>query len=186
MAVQIARRQFTVTEYYRMAEAGILSEDDRVELIEGEIIHMSPIGPHHAASVDRLNTFLSQQVGSAAIVRVQSPIRLTEYSEQEPDIALLRPRADFYAQAHPTPADVLVVVEVADTSLEYDREVKIPLYARALIPEVWLVDLVNQTISVYSQPANGAYQTASQLTPGESLVSPALPGLTLSVESILG
>ncbi len=186
MVVQIARRHFTVTEYDRMVEAGILGEDDRVELIEGEIIEMSPIGPRHAAHVKRLNTLVSQQVGDAAIVSVQDPIHLAEYSEPEPDIALLRPRADFYAQGHPAPPDVLLVVEVAETSLEYDRDVKVPLYAQALIPEVWLVDLANGTIHVYSQPANGAYQVISQATFGDALVSQALPGRTLDIDSILG
>ena len=186
MAVQIARRHFTVAEYDRMVEAGILAEDDRVELIEGEIIQMSPIGPRHAAHVKRLNTLLIQQVGDAAIVSVQDPIHLAEHSEPEPDIALLRPRADFYAQGHPAPTDVLLVVEVAETSLEYDRDVKVPLYAQALIPEVWLVDLANATIHVYSQPANGAYQAISQATFGDTLVSQALPGLALDIDSILG
>ena len=186
MAVQVERRQFTVTEYYRMAEAGIFSEDDRVELIEGEVIQMSPISPHHAACIKRLNALLSHHVGAAAIVSVQDPIHLTEYSEPQPDIALLQPRADFYVTAHPTPSDVLVAVEVAQTSLEYDRDVKVPLYALTLIPEVWLVDLSSEIVYVYAGPANGTYQMVSEIKRGQSLVSQALPGLSLSVDSILG
>src|ERR671938_544657 len=141
MSVQVAKRCFSVDEYYRMGEAGILTEDDRVELIEGEIIEMSPIGSRHAACVNRLNTLLGRHLRQTAIVSVQNPIRLDAYSEPEPDVALLRPRADYYESGHPTPADALLIVEVADTSADYDRIIKLPLYAKAGIPEAWLVDL---------------------------------------------
>ncbi|HYY41710.1 MAG TPA: Uma2 family endonuclease, partial [Pyrinomonadaceae bacterium] len=124
MSVQIAKRYFNVSEYYRMAEAGILTEADRVELINGEIIKMSPIGSLHAACVKGLNQLLHRQMGDAALIGVQDPIRLNDFSEPEPDITLLRPRPDRYAQAHPTSPDVLLVVEVADTTVLYDRNVK--------------------------------------------------------------
>lgn len=136
MSVQLLRRSFTVEEYHRMAEAGILREDDRVELLEGEIVEMTPIGSRHAACVDRLNQLGVRGVGPRAIVRVQSPVRLGERSEPQPDLTLLRARPDFYAHAHPGPADVLLIIEVAEASADADRTVKMPLYARAAIPEV--------------------------------------------------
>jgi Uma2 family endonuclease len=154
MAVQLAKRYFNVTEYYRMAEAGILTEADRVELIDGEIVKMSPIGSLHAACVRQLDAMLQRQTEQYALVSVQSPIRLSDFSEPEPDVALLRPRSDHYAQAHPAPADVLLVIEVADTTAMSDRNVKVPLYARAGIPEVWLIDLQQDLIEIYAQPAN--------------------------------
>lgn len=186
MSLQIAKRQFNVTEYYRMAETGILSEHDRVELIEGEIIKMSPIGSRRAACVKRINLILVQQAGSIGLVSVQDPIRLDDYSEPEPDVALLKPRRDFYAQAHPAPADVLLVVEVADTSVEYDREVKMPLYARAEIPEMWLIDLPIETIEVYSEPVGETYRDVRRYRRSESFTSKTFPALALAVDDILG
>jgi Uma2 family endonuclease len=186
MSVQIEKRYFNVTEYYRMTEAGVLSEEDRVELIEGEVIKMSPIGSRHAACVRRLNTLLNRQVSQIAIVSVQSPIRLSDYSEPEPDIALLRPRNDFYSQAHPTADDVLLIIEVADTSVEYDRSVKLPLYARAGIPEAWLVNLPKDVIEVYTKPANGVYQKFQRVKRGKTLVSQTIPELVLDVDEMLG
>lgn len=135
MAVQLLKRLFTVAEYHRMAEAGILGEDDRVELIEGEIVGMTPISSRHAGQVNRLVRLFTQRLGGRAILSVQNPIRLGEHSEPQPDVALLRPRPDFYATAHPGSEDVLLVIEVADlsacdaqagTSAAYDREVKPP------------------------------------------------------------
>lgn len=128
MAVQVQRRLFTVSEYYRMAEAGILGEDDRVELLEGEIVQMAPIGSNHRGTVDFLANSLVSRLGARAIVRTQNPIRLDDFSEPQPDVALLHPRADFYRRSHPTPADVLLLVEVADSSVAFDRQVKLPLY----------------------------------------------------------
>ena len=180
------RRPFTVGEYYRMAEAAILTEEDRVELIAGQIVAMSPIGSRHAACVDRLNGLLHRQPGSAFIVRVQSPIALDAYSEPEPDLVLLRPRADFYAEAHPSAADVLLAVEVADTSADYDREVKLPLYAQAGLPEVWVIDLQKGCIEVYARPQGGAYQQRVEITANATLTSPTVAGLELAVAEVLG
>src|SRR5436190_15615228 len=137
MAVTVKRRRFTLDEYHRMGKTGILSEDDRVELIEGEIIEMSPIGSRHAACVDRFNELIAR-LRLNIIVRVQSSIQLDDYSQPQPDLALLRRRDDFYSSSLPRPADVLLVIEVADTTLEYDRFVKLPLSAHAGIPEAWL------------------------------------------------
>ena len=186
MTVQVPKRLFTVDEYYRMAEAGLFSEDDRLELIEGEVVEMSPIGSRHAACVDRLNRLFSTRVEGRAIVRVQSPIRLGRYSEPQPDLALLQPRDDFYAQAHPEPEDVLLVVEVAETSAAYDREVKVPLYARSGIPEVWLVDLEAGQVEVYREPTPKGYREVERVGPGQPLAPQALPDRELAVEAIIG
>jgi Uma2 family endonuclease len=186
MAVQMHRWQFTVADFARMAEAGIFAEDDRVELIDGEVRVMSPIGPRHAAIVKRLNALLSRQVADHALVSVQDPIQLTDYTEPQPDIAVLRAREDFYAQALPMPADVLLVVEVAETSLAYDREEKIPRYAQALIPEVWLIDVERETVTQYTHPDGTRYHGAQTLSRGQRLVSYTVSTLQLAVESIFG
>jgi Uma2 family endonuclease len=186
MAVQILRRRFNVEEYYLMAKAGILKEDDRVELIEGEIVEMPPIGSYHASCVKRLNRLLSQQVGQRALIGAQDPVHLGEHSEPQPDIVLLRPQADSYSTAHPGPADVLLLIEVADTSVEYDREVKVPLYAQAGIGEVWLVDLDGESIEVYQSPAPGGYRQIRVVRQEDRLAPEALPELELSARDILG
>jgi Uma2 family endonuclease len=185
MITQVAERLMTVTEYYRMAEAGILSADDRVELIEGEIIKMSPIGSPHAGHVDLINRLFVLRLGDRAIVRVQSPVRLDEYSEPEPDITLLRPRADFYIMAHPGPEDVLLLIEVAESSLSYDKGRKAPLYARAGIIEFWVVDLLNKAIQVYRKPSQKGYLETRQVRRGGRLSPQALPGLEVSADELL-
>lgn len=186
MSVQVAKRWFTVAEYNRMGETGILSAEDRVELIEGEIIEMSPIGRRHVACVGRLTNLFSKLLSERAIVWVQNPIVLNDYSEPQPDVALLRRRDDFYERSLPAPDDVLLVVEVADTTLEYDRQIKVPLYARAGIAEVWIVNLMDEQVEVYAQPASGAYQSQRQAGRGRSISSQATLNLTLSVDEILG
>lgn len=184
MTVAVSKRTFNVREYYRMAEAGILTEDDRVELIKGEIIAMSPIGSKHAGCVNRLNTLLSNHLKKNAVVSVQNPIHLDDYSEPQPDLAILKPRNDFYAQSHPQPADVLVVIEVADTTLTYDREVKLPLYAKVEIPEVWIVNLEENIVEVYTEPANEKFQHMQLLTVGEKLISFSVKKLAINLEEI--
>lgn len=150
-----SRHLISVAAFHRMGETGILGPADRVELIEGEIIDMSPIGVLHAAIVARLASYFSQRLGGAAVVWCQNPLRLDDISEPEPDIAVLRPRADFYTTAHPAPADVLLVIEVADTSLAYDLGTKVPLYARHGIPEAWVIDAATRRTRVFRQPAGG-------------------------------
>jgi len=186
MALPVPKHLFTVDDYYRMYEAGIFSEDDRVELIDGEIVEMSPIGKSHAACVDRLTKLLVRHLGDDAIVRVQGPIRLGIRSEPQPDLALLTPRDDYYASGHPGPSDVLLVVEVADTTLSYDRDLKSPRYARAGIPEFWLVDLQGEAIEVYSEPGKSLYRLIRRTERGETVASQTIPGLTLDVNAILG
>ena len=186
MSVQYQRHYFNVDEYYRMAEVGLLSPDDRVELIEGEIVEMSPIGSTHAGTVCRSSAFLNRKLGDTVIVRSQNPVRLNDLSEPQPDLALLKPRKDFYSNSHPTPGDVFVVIEVADTSVDYDRNVKLPAYARAGIPEAWLMVLPKDVIEVHSQPKNGKYQKVQRLKRGKTLVSPTIPTFECKVEDLLG
>ncbi|MDR7555609.1 MAG: Uma2 family endonuclease [Armatimonadota bacterium] len=184
MSVQRARRRFTVDEYHRMAEAGILSEDDRVELIEGEIVDMTAIRGSHLDCVNRLTRLLVTRVGARADVSVQNPIRLDRYSEPQPDLALLHPRP--YAPDLPGPRDVFLLVEVADTSAAYDRQVKVPLYARAGILEVWLVDLEGQAVEVYREPAPAGYRNAQAFARGQQLSPLAFPEVVLTVDEMLG
>ena len=186
MALPLTRRRFTASEYHQMAQAGILTEDDRVELIDGEIVQTTPIGRRHAACVDRLNRLFADNLGHAVQIRVQNPVRLDEHSEPQPDVALLRPRPDFYASGHPTPADVLLLVEVAETSVQVDRQGKAPLYARSGVPEVWLVDLEQDTITVYRDPAPGGYRTAWMVRRGERLAPLAFADRELAVADVLG
>lgn len=178
--------RFSVADYYQMAEMGILARDERVELIEGEIIRMSPIGSRHAACVDCLSDLIRDQLGRSVIVRVQNPVRLDEFSEPEPDISVLRRRSDYYRRRHPLPEDVLLIVEVSDTTFEFDRDVKLPLYAQAGIPEVWLVHLDKNVIEVHSQPVNGSYKTVRRCKRRQDVVSATISKLTLGVNAILG
>jgi Uma2 family endonuclease len=186
VSLQVTRRSFTVAEYERMGQFGIFSEDERVELVCGEIIRMSPIGKRHAAVVGLLTQLITLLLQRTAIVWVQNPIQLDDHSEPQPDIAVLKPRADFYRRSKPTPADVLLVIEVSDTTLEYDRKVKVPLYARAGIPETWVVNLAEEQIEAYADPAGGAYQTCNSYERGEELQSRSLAPLRVSVAEILG
>ncbi len=185
MASEPTTRRFTVEEYYRMAEAGILGEDDRVELLDGEIVQMSPIGSRHAGTVDRLGEALRQGAGTQAVVRVQNPIRLSETSEPQPDLCLLRPRADYYTGRHPGPDDVLLVIEVADASLRYDRDVKIPAYARAGVPEVWLFDLTGRRIYAYREPSGDGYRSVTELKAGDELSLATLRAVRVRASEVL-
>ena len=178
------RHRLSVEDYHRMAQAGILGEDSRVELIEGEIIDMAPIGSRHAAAVKRLVRLLDRAVGDAAIVSVQDPVLLGRHSEPQPDIALLRPREDFYKSAHPGLRDVLLIIEVADASLRYDREIKVPLYARHGIVETWLVDLVNNTLVQFREPQDEGYRSETR-TGSPAQISPvSLPQIRLDLTAL--
>lgn len=179
-------RLFTVSEYHRMTEAGIFTEDDRLELIEGGVVAMSPIGPRHAACVKKLAGLVRDRVsGRALVVGVQDPIRLADHSEPLPDLSILRPRADFYADGHPGPEDVLVLIEVADASVMYDRNTKLPLYAREGIAEVWVVDLVKNVVDVVSSPARNGYAQQQRFERGATAASPTLPELIIPVDEII-
>ncbi len=154
----VQKHRLSVTDYRRMGEAGILREDARVELIEGEIIDMSPIGSTHSGTLKRLIQLFHLAVGQSAVLSIQDPIVLGTHCEPQPDLALLRPRADVYTSSHPRPEDVLLLVEVCESSLRYDREIKLPLYARHGIPEVWLVDVDQQRLSLFRTPLGDVYQ----------------------------
>ena len=186
MSAQLERHLFTVEDYYRMASAGILLEDDRVELIEGEIIDMSPIGSPHAACVMRLVELFGRLLGDKAIVSSQNPVRLSDLSEPQPDVALLVRRDDFYASAHPTARDVMLLIEVSDTTLDYDRKTKLPLYASSGIAEYWIVDLNAEAIEIYTKPTNGTYTETQIVKRGENLVLHAAGDLAVAANDILG
>jgi Uma2 family endonuclease len=186
MTVRRAPHRFTVPEYERMVDLGILKEDARVELIRGEIVAKMPIGDAHIAAVNRLTRLFVRAVGDAAIVSIQNPVRMAD-SEPEPDVALLRPRADDYAGGKAGPADILLLVEVAETSLEDDREVKGPLYAEAGITEYWIVNLVDRCLEVYRGPQpTGTYADVRTVRPGDQVEVAALAGLTVDVTALLG
>jgi Uma2 family endonuclease len=185
MSTKPMRRPFTVAEYYRMGEAGILTEGERVELIEGEIVQMPPIGDLHAWCVNRLTRLFILGVGDAAVVSVQNPFRLSNRSEPVPDVVVMRPRPEFRGP-HPTPSDVLLVIEVSDTTLHYDQRVKLPLYARELVPEVWIADLKGECIWVYSDPSGSGYGVTLILRRGDRIAPAAFPNLEVAVDDILG
>lgn len=185
MGMPLAHRRFTVDEYHRMAEAGILGEDDRVELLDGEIVQVSPISARHAATVTRLQRLFERLAGDRAIVRVQNPVQLDRYSEPEPDITLVTPRDDFYAGGHPAPRDVLLIVEVADTSLRSDRHRKLPSYARAGIPEVWLVDLTVDRVERHREPRGDAYADQQILGRDATLTPLLLPDVAIRVGDLV-
>ena len=186
MSTQVPRRRFTTDEYQRMAEAGILAEDDRVELIDGEIVQMSPMGTRHASCVDRLNAVFTARLRARAIARVQSSIILNRYTQPQPDLSLLRPRDDFYVEHHPGPADVLLVVEVVDSSGTYDRHIKLPLYARAGIPEAWVLDVVQHVVEVYRRPALRGYCDRRELRRGQRVAPVAFPRTGFAVTDLIG
>ena len=178
------RYRLTVAEYHRLGENGIFDEDSRVELIEGDLIAMPPIGEQHASKTRRLNQLFSLRVGDAAIVDVQNPVMLDAHSEPQPDVVLLKPRPDFYESAHPRPEDVLLLIEVSDSTLRYDRDIKVPLYAKAGIPEVWLLDVAGQRLEVYRRPSPDGYREIHYPALTDNIAPVLLPELSLSVASL--
>ena len=181
-----APRLFTVDEYYRMVEAGILHEDDRTELLEGKIIEMAAMGSRHAGCINKLNKRFSRQLDDQAVISIQNPVRLSLSSELQPDVMLLRPRPDDYAESHPEPADVLLLIEVSDTTLRYDRDTKLSLYAKAGIPEVWIFDLEGARLLVHRIPSADGYEQVFTFRAGSAVAPAAFPELSLNVEDILG
>lgn len=179
------KHRITVDEYYRMAEVGLLAPDARVELIEGEIIDMAPMGSNHTGVVHELAGLLAEATRGLAQVRLQSAVTLDYSSQPEPDLALVLPRADHYRKAHPSPADILLLVEVSDSTLRHDRDVKVPLYARHRIPEVWIVDLQHRELHAYSSPEAGVYlDTAATGHPGLQRLR-ALPSVAVDLSGIV-
>jgi Uma2 family endonuclease len=177
--------QFTVDDYDEMIKRGILDENDHVELIHGEILNKMPIGENHAGSVNRLNRQFNRRIGEAAIVAIQNPVRLAD-SEPEPDVTVLRSREDFYTTFKPRPADVLLLVEVSDSTLAFDRDVKRPLYAKANITEYWIINLTDDYLEVYRQPQpDGTYRDVQVLRRGQTVEIAALPGIVFAVADLL-
>src|SRR6266702_2310872 len=181
MSDWILRHRITVDEYYRMAEVGILPPDARVELIEGEIIDMAPIGSGHGGTVMQLNELLWGAARGRAQVLVQSGIRLSDISEPQPDFALIKPRADFYKKKHAGPADTCLIIEVSESSLRYDLQIKAPLYARHGVPEYWVIDLTGRQVRFFRSPESGQYADATS-TGAPGLVAPvALPEVQIDL-----
>jgi Uma2 family endonuclease len=187
MAVDLRRRRFTIDEYERMAETGILDEDERVELIEGEIVEMSPIGPPHASIVARMTAVLVPRLAGRAILWSQSSLLLrAQTSYFQPDLILLRPRNDYYRSANPEPRDALLVIEVMDSSVYRDRRVKLPLYARARVEEGWLVDVSADTVEICREPIGRRYRSTRVVARGEQIAALAFPDVSLAVTDLLG
>ncbi|MCP4357791.1 MAG: Uma2 family endonuclease [Chloroflexi bacterium] len=186
MNVQVKKHLITVEKYDQMIIAGVFNEDNRLELIGGEIIEMSPIGIPHVAYVNKLNNLFSRHLLDEVIVSVQNPINLDTFSEPEPDIALLQPRDDFYTGGLAEPEDIFLLIEVADTSLEYDRTIKLPRYAQAGIMEVWIVNLNDQQVEIYRRPSPTGYLKTAKPDKNQPFTPLAFPHLELTTQIIFG
>ncbi|HBI25111.1 MAG TPA: Uma2 family endonuclease [Nitrospiraceae bacterium] len=187
MVTETLIHKFNIETYHRLISTGILHEDDRVELIEGRIVDMTPIGTRHSACVNRLNSLFGRKLQARAIVSIQNPVLLLkDESEPEPDITLLKYREDFYSDKLPKVEDVLLLIEVADTSVEYDKGIKIPLYARANIQEVWLVNLLENSIEIFSSPSAGGYKFSLTVRNDQTISPKAFPDISLTAKQILG
>lgn len=181
----VARHRLTVQDYHRLGEAGVLGEDDRVELLEGQLVDMSPIGPRHAHVIDLLTESLVAAVGRRGRVRVQNPVVLDNRSEPQPDIVVARLPPGGYRAAHPRPEDVLLLIEVADSSFEFDSGAKLELYARAGIREVWIVDLTQNRVLVHRNPTGGSYASSTAVGMSGTLQLEALPDIAIPADTIL-
>lgn len=181
----LAKHRFSVKEYYRMAETGVLPPDARVELLDGEIIDMSPIGPFHGGVTNFLTIFFTAAAKGRWMTLVQNPARLDDHSEPQPDLMLLKPSPDYYRKRHPRPEEVFLLVEISDTTLEKDQAVKIPAYGRAGIAEVWIVNLNDQTIEVYRQPHFAGYGSKTTLGAGEKASPQVFPDAMVDVAELL-
>lgn len=179
------RYHFTQREYYAMVGAGVFTEDSRVELIRGDIVPMSPINALHAGTLKRLVGLVTAGLAGQAVFGVQDPILIDENSEPQPDLTICKPRPDDYTEAHPKPDEIWLVVEVSDSSVRYDREVKVPLYASAGIAEVWLLDLNATVLEIYRTPSADGYKSIQRLKPGDTVSPLAFPDLTLEVAALL-
>lgn len=181
----LVRHKLDLDTYYRMINAGIFGKEDRIELIEGELIDMAPIGDDHCTSVDVLTETLVLACTRRAIVSVQLPIRLNRFNAPQPDFTVSRLRADRYRTGRPGPADILLLVEVSDSSLRFDRTVKLPLYAQAGIAEVWIVDLQRRAFDVHRAPADGSYAELTTYGPADSIALALAPDITISLSGVL-
>ena len=180
----VPRHRLTVADYHRLGETGVLGGDDRVELLEGQLVDMSPIGPRHALAIDLLNRLLPAALGKQAWLRVQNPIVLDDASEPQPDLAVVRHPWSGYPDGHPRPPDILLLIEVADSSLGFDLGAKLELYARAGIREFWVVDLTRNRVLVHRRPHDGTYDSITAVDISGTLTMEALPGVTISAARI--
>jgi len=178
--------RFKVDDYYRMIELGMLKDYEKAEIIEGELIRQTPIGNKHAACVEKLNEFLRDKLGKSVSIRNQQPIKVGDYNEPQPDLAVVKRRDDFYGNGKPTGDDCFLLIEVSDSTLDYDRNKKLPLYAEAKIPEFWLVNLQNNTVEVHTEPRESVYSLIRVLRRGETIKSESVPNLEIEVDKILG
>jgi Uma2 family endonuclease len=183
--LEVKRHGFTAREYHAMGEAGVLGEDDRVELVDGEIVDMAPIGSRHLSCVVALTHLLVERAQGRYFVSVQNPVRLSERDEPQPDLTLLRRRPDPAAPSPPDPEGVLAVVEVSDTTLSYDRNVKLPLYARTGISEAWVIDLKVGNVEAHSEPAPDGYRESRSFGSGDRVASGIVEGLSVSLDEVL-
>jgi len=186
MQTEAGKKRFNVDEYYKMAGIGILRDGDRTELIDGEVIEMSPMGVRHSSAVKRANAFLSRQLQGRAVLSVQLPVRLNAFNEPQPDLALLRPRKDFYELRHPGPADVLLILEISDTSLQYEYDMKLRTYAASRIPEFWVLDPVGAALLVFREPSRGGYKTSLRYQDGDIVSMLAFPEIEIALSALLG
>ncbi|MBI2760700.1 MAG: Uma2 family endonuclease [Chloroflexi bacterium] len=185
MVTAPTKRKLSVDDYHRMWESGVFGHEERVELIDGELYAMGAIGPGHGSGTMSLNYLLNRRVGERAYVHVQNPIVLSDYSEPEPDITLLRPRSDFYWGQTPSAEDVLLLIEIADSSLSHDRNVKLPRYASAGVPEVWIVNLVDRCVEVYRGPTGDRYLETLTYVADDVLHPSAFPDVAIAVTEII-
>ena len=186
MSLSLITRKFTVEEYEKMTTQGIIKPDEKVELIRGEIIKMSPMGTRHAASIYRLTQLFYRKFGGLILLGVQNPIRLNNNSQPEPDLSLLIPRSDFYVAAHPCPQDIYLIIEISDSTLDYDRYTKIPLYAEANIKEVWIINLKEECLEVYRHPLEGSYQNIQKYSINKRVFVTSFPDIEFTIAEILG
>ena len=187
MVIEMTRRRFCVKDFYLMDEAGVFCESDRVELVDGEIVDMAPIGSYHSSCVTTLTHIFVRAVPEGVRVQVQGAVQMDESTMFQPDLAILRPREDNYAESNPTPKDALLVIEVSDSTVAYDRNVKIPRYAQSGVPEVWQVNLVYGLIDRFSDldPVTVRYRSTQRFSPGQQIVPTQLPNISLEVSEIL-
>ena len=183
---EIRKYSFTVYEFAKMGEAGIFTEDDRVELIDGEVREMVPIGSHHVAIVNRLNVTLVELLKRSAILQVQNPLRLDSHNEPQPDFSIIKARDDYYKTSLPEPGDTLLVIEVADSSLAYDLNEKAPRYAKSMIPELWVVDLEAEFVRVFTRPEPSGYASERVMPRGSTIASESVASLCVEVNDIFG
>lgn len=181
-----ARKIFTVREYHKMIDAGVFVGNSDWELIEGEIVKKMTVGDYHISCVNRLNMFFAVKLAGKAIVSVQNPVVISDVSEPEPDVTILRFREDFYASGKATAKDVLLLIEVSDSTVSYDRSTKIALYGEAGVSEVWLVNLPRQILEVYTEPQNGKYKVVKKVGKNETVAPQLMPEIKMKVSEIIG